>query len=155
LAELSLDDLRRLARNFLVGRGGEAELEDTKRAMETDQQLALEFLSQMQSALDDVAPSGFNPQQWDEIDRRVATLTAPLAKAGLGMGFIGRFFSKLFRKKAPSGPARIKGRSEPAESRPKGPAGEGPTSLLSAEPVVAPPSAPKFQLINKTSISLS
>jgi hypothetical protein len=107
LAELSLDDLRRLARNFLVGRGGEAEHEDTKRAMETDQQLALEFLSQMQSAQDDVAPTGFNPHQWDEIDRRVATQTAPQAKASQGMGFICRFFSKLFRIKAPSGPARI------------------------------------------------
>lgn len=142
MPEISIEDLRRLARNFLIGKGGEAELEDTKRAMETDPQLAMEFLQQMQTAFDDVAPSGFNPAQWKEIDSRVNVLIAPLAKAGLGFGFIGRFFSRLFKKSAPAeGPARIKPKGGPPESRPKPSSSEIPTSLLTSQAVVASPTA--------------
>jgi hypothetical protein len=142
LADLSIDDLRRLARNFLVGRGGEAELEDTKRAMDQDPQLAMEFLQQMQTALDDVAPAGFSPAQWSEIDARVHSLIAPLAKSGLSLGFLGKLFAKLFKKKAApaEAPARIKRKganSEPAARA----SGESPTSLLSSEAVVAPSTA--------------
>lgn len=137
MAELSIDALRSLARNFLIGKGGEAELEDTKRAMESDPQLAMEFLQQMQTALEDSAPAGFTPEQWKDIDGRVAALIAPLAKGGLGLGFIGKLFARLFKKKpASEGPARIKKGRAP-EERPKA-ASESPTSLLSSEPVVAP-----------------
>jgi len=140
LAELSVEELARLARNFLIGKGGEAELEDTKRAMDSDPQAALEFLQQMQTALDDVAPSGFNPAQWKEIDNRVASLSAPLAKSGFGLGFLGKLFGWLFksRPKSENAPARIKRKG--AKEEKSGPKVEAPVSL-SADAVVAPPSA--------------
>ena len=144
MAELSVEESRRLARNFLIGKGGEAELEDTKRAMDTDAQLALEFLQQMQTALDDAAPAGFSPEQWKEVDTRVAAVIAPLAKSGIGLGFIGKLFSKLFKKKsAPAAEARIKRKGGPApeEAKPKAAPSESPTSLLTPEAVVEPPSA--------------
>jgi hypothetical protein len=109
--------------------------------MDSDPQLALEFLQQMQTALDDVAPSGFNPAQWKEIDNRISTLTAPLAKAGFGLGFIGKLFGWLFKKKpaAAEAPARIKkkGAKEEKPSRKS----EAPVSLVSQDAVVAPASA--------------
>jgi hypothetical protein len=140
LAEIGIEELRRLARNFLVGKGGEAELEDTKRAMDSDPQLAMEFLQQMQTALEDSAPAGFSPEQWKEIDHRVEGLITPLAKGGLSLGFIGKFFSRLFKKKpVAEGPSRIKKGGAPRDQGPKAAASESPTSLLSSEPVVAPP----------------
>jgi hypothetical protein len=128
LAELSVEEARRLARNFLTGRGEEAESEQLRQAVETDTAAALELLQQMQSALDDVAPAGFTPEQWKDIDLRVSRLIQPLAKGGLG--FIGRFFSRLFRKKsaapaASGGRIKRKGSPEPATA----PLGEAPTSL--------------------------
>jgi hypothetical protein len=130
LAELSTEELSRLARNFLVGRGGEAELEDTKRAMDTDPQLALEFLQQMQTALDDAAPAGFSPLQWAEVDKRVGQLIEPLAKGG-GLGIIGKLFSRLFRKRGAATPARIKRKGAPQETEARPVLGESPTSLIS------------------------
>lgn len=141
MAELSVEELSRLTRNFLVGRGGEAELEDTKRTMEADPQLAMEFLQQMQTALDEVAPAGFNPEQWAQIDSRITTVMAPLIKSG-GLGFVGKLFGKLFKKnRSADGASRIKRKGAPPEIPSRPVPSESPVSLVSAEPVVAPASS--------------
>ncbi len=97
MAELNVEQAQKLARDFLTGRGGPAISEDARRAMQGDEQLALELLQQMQTALDEIAPAPFTPDQWREVDARVRSLIAPLAKSRFG--FIGRFFSKLFSRK--------------------------------------------------------
>jgi hypothetical protein len=136
LAEISVEALRRLARNFLVGRGGEAELEDTKRTMESDPQLAMEFLQEMQTALDEVAPAGFTPEQWTQIDGRIASLMAPMIKRG-GLGIFGKLFGKIFKKKSPGETAtRIKRKGAPPAEISKPAPSESPISLVSPEPLV-------------------
>ena len=143
MAELGANELKKLARDFLVGRGGEAELEDTKRAMDAGSQLAVALLEEMQSALAETAPAGFSPDQWKEVDARVAALIQPLAKSGFGLGFLGRFFSGLFRKKAaPAASGRIKRKGAPdAEAAPvsAAPASAAPSSLIAGEAPVAAP----------------
>jgi hypothetical protein len=142
LAELNADELKRLARDFLVGRGGEAELEDTKRAMDAGPQLAMAMLQEMQAALDDASPAGFSPDQWKEVDTRVAALIQPLAKSAFGLGFIGKLFSGLFRKKpaaAASGRIKRKGAPEPSvEAGPAAPASAAPSSLITADAPLPP-----------------
>ena len=145
MAELNADELKRLARDFLVGRGGEAELEDTKRAVDAGPELAMALLQEMQAALDDAAPAGFSPDQWKEVDNRVAALIQPLVKSAFGLGFVGKLFSGLFGKKSgtpPSGRIKRKGAPEPAAvALPAVPSSAAPSSLISADAPIVPPAA--------------
>ena len=137
MPDLSTEDVRRLARDFLVGRGGEAELEDAKRAMDAGPALSQELLKQMQAALEDVAPAGFSPDQWKEIDARVAALIQPLAKSSFGLGFLGSLFSRLFKRKAaPKTSGRIKRKGAFDEGAPKAPevSVASPSTLASPSP---------------------
>lgn len=115
MAEQSVEEIRRLARNFLVGKGGPGDLADLKRDMESDHQLPFELLHLMQTALDEVPPAGFSPDQWKEMDARVASMVNPLLRTGFGK--IGNIFSGLFKKRskevAPSARLRRRGIEEP------------------------------------------
>lgn len=70
---------------------------DLKRDMESDPQLPFELLQLMQTALDDVPPAGFSPDQWKELDARVASMVNPLLRTGFGN--LGKFFSSLFKNR--------------------------------------------------------
>lgn len=106
MADLSADEARRLARQFLTGTAAPTEVSRLSAALADDATLALEMLSQMQTALDDVAPSALNAEQDRSVDSRIEALIGPRIKK---RGFFG-WFRKLFGRK----PKRAE---EPAPSR--------------------------------------
>lgn len=132
MAELSADEAQRLARLFLTGKAGAAELSRINVALPEDQTLALELLAQMQNALDDVAPSALSVEQDKSVDARIEALIAPRIKK---RGFFG-WLRKLFRG-APK-PAE-----EPSSSRRRRKGAEPPPAPVAAvpEPSLPLPSA--------------
>lgn len=107
MAELSVEEAQRLARQFLTGKAGEAEIGALRMALETDQTVALELLAQMQTALDDVAPGGLSVEQAGAVKTRVAALIAPrIRRRGLA-GLLKKLFSPKPKaaKPAPAPPA--------------------------------------------------
>jgi hypothetical protein len=119
MAELSADEAQRLARQFLTGMASSADVSRVSAALADDATLALELLTQMQSALDDVAPSALNAEQDRSVDSRIEALIGPRIKK---RGFFG-WFKKLFARKpkpveeaAPS--RRRKRGAEPATPAP-------------------------------------
>jgi hypothetical protein len=95
MAELSVDEAQRLARLFLTGQAGSAEIQRLQNALADDQGAALELLSQMQAALDDSAPSGLTVEQDRVVNGRIEALIAPRVKK---RGFFA-FILKLFKRK--------------------------------------------------------
>ncbi len=94
MAELSADDAQRLARQFLTGKAAKADVARLAAALPEDQTLALELLSQMQAALDDVAPSALSVEQDRSVDARIEALIAPrIKKRGL-FGWLGKLFAR-------------------------------------------------------------
>jgi hypothetical protein len=95
MAELSVDEAQRLARLFLTGQAGDAEVQRLQNALTDDQGAALELLAQMQAALDDSAPAGLNAEQDRTVNGRIEALIAPRVKK---RGFFA-FILKLFKGK--------------------------------------------------------
>jgi hypothetical protein len=145
LAEQSVEEIRRLARNFLVGKGGPGDLEDLKRDMETDSQLPFELLQLMQSALDEVPPAGFSPDQWKEMDARVVSMSNPLLRTGFGK--FGQIFSGLFKKKskAEAVSARLRRRGEEVEPAPASAPTAAPPVLAGLDQLLQPERAPEAE----------
>jgi hypothetical protein len=119
VAELSVDEAQRLARQFLTGMASPADVSRVSNALADDSTLALELLSQMQAALDDVAPSALNAEQDRSVDSRIEALIGPRIKK---RGFFG-WFKKLFGRKPkraeePAPSRRRKRGSEPAAAAP-------------------------------------
>src|SRR6185369_7955437 len=95
MAELSVDEAQRLARLFLTGQAGDAEVQRLQNALTDDQGAALELLAQRQAALDDSAPAGLNAEQDRTVNGRIEALIAPRVKK---RGFFA-FILKLFKGK--------------------------------------------------------
>jgi hypothetical protein len=122
VAELSAAEAQRLARLFLTGRADAADMDRVATALPEDQTLALELLSQMQSALDDVAPTTLSAEQNRSVDSRIEALIGPRIKK---RGLFG-WLKKLFRRSpkpaeeaAPSRRRRRGGSPEPAAPAPE------------------------------------
>ena len=97
MAELGSEEASRLARGFLTGKAGEAEVSRLQVAVQVDEKAALELLRQMQTALDDVAPAGLTRDQWAVVDSRVHALIQPRVKSG-GLAIFAALFD-LFKRK--------------------------------------------------------
>ena len=97
MAELSVEEIRQLARGFLTGQAEPGQLENMKQVLDEDPQLGLELLTQMQSALDEVAPAQLSPEQWKKVDEKVEAVFAPLASGRRGFHPF-RFLAKLFKR---------------------------------------------------------
>lgn len=153
MAGLGKDESSRLSRAFLTGKGGDADLSRIREALPGDNVLAQELLQQMQTALGDVPPAGFTPDQWKEIDGRIYALIKPLARSS--MGFLGRLFAKLFKsspassKAEPSLRTKRRGAAAPAEVQPQAAAQPEPAAMEGMEemapiaPQPSPDSAPE------------
>jgi hypothetical protein len=113
MAELSVEEAQRLARQFLTGLAGDAEVGRLESALADDQTLALELLAQMQSALEDVAPEGLTQEQVKSVDARVEALVGPRIRR---RGLFG-IFKRLFKRRRKPVPARVARRPEPRETR--------------------------------------
>jgi hypothetical protein len=109
MAELSVEEAQRLARNFLTGLAGDAEVGRLESALADDQTLALELLAQIQSALEDVAPEGLTQEQVKSVDARVEALVAPRIRR---RGILG-VFKRLFKRRRKPAPAPVAKRPEP------------------------------------------
>jgi|GEM_PF-3038406 hypothetical protein len=114
MAELSVEEAQRLARQFLTGLAGDAEVGRLESALAEDQTLALELLAQMQSALEDVAPEGLTQDQVKSVDARVEALVGPRIRR---RGFFG-VFKRLFKRRRKPAPARVAGRAKAPEPAP-------------------------------------
>jgi hypothetical protein len=112
MAELSVEEAQRLARQFLTGLAGDAEVGRLESALADDQTLALELLAQMQSALEDVAPEGLTQEQVKSVDARVEALVAPRIRR---RGLFG-IFKRLFKRRRKPVPARVAKRPEAPEA---------------------------------------
>ncbi|HXB98255.1 MAG TPA: hypothetical protein VNZ54_09390 [bacterium] len=111
MAELSVEEAQRLARNFLTGLAGDADVSRLESALADDQTLALELLAQMQTALEDVAPEGLTQDQVKSVDARVEALVGPRIRR---RGLFG-IFKRLFKRRRKPVPARVAKRPEAPE----------------------------------------
>lgn len=111
MIELSVEEINALARGFLTGQGSEAQLQQAQQVLEEDPQFPLELLTQMQSALDDVPPYGFTPEQWQVVDQRVRALYATRVKRQFFNPFA--WLAGLFKKRPVPEPTTAAGEAEP------------------------------------------
>ena len=121
MAELSVEEAQRLARQFLTGLAGDADGGRLESVLAEDQTLALELLAQMQSALEDVAPEGLTQEQVKSVDARVEALVGPRIRR---RGFFG-VFKRLFKRRRKPVPARVARRAnapDPVETPAPAPA---------------------------------
>jgi len=124
MVELSVEEAQRLARQFLTGLAGDAEVGRLESALSDDQTVALELLAQMQTALDDVAPEGLTQDQVKSVDGRVEALVGPRIRR---RGLLG-IFKRLFKRRRKPVPARVAKRPEAPE----------PVAAPAPEPAAAP-----------------
>lgn len=148
MAELSLEEGRRLARQFLTGSASPAEVERLAAFLPEDQTLALELFAQMQAALDDVAPSALTAEQDRSVDARIEALIVPRIRRRGPFGWLGKLFR---RSPKPAAPARRRGLAArvappvpppaPVELPPPSLPAEG-GLMEEVAPIVATPEAP-------------
>jgi len=133
LVELSVEEAQRLARQFLTGKAGEADIQRLQAGLAEDQTLALELLAQIQTALDDVAPSGLTVDQAKSVDSRIEALVVPRIKKSSAFGWLKKFF-----KSKPKSEASEEGEA-PAKRRKFKTGSAGSPQVHEAAVVAAPP----------------
>ena len=132
MADLSVEESQHFVRLFLTGRANDADAARLRSAVESDDNVALELLSQIQSALDDTAPGGLSPEQSRSVDSRIESLVSPRVRSKGPFDFI----KALFRPKVKPASEEVQGprgrkwkRSEPAEAPAPQPAPEAATPV--------------------------
>jgi hypothetical protein len=84
LPELSVEEISRLARQYLAGDPTVAEAQRLNSALQEDPQAALELLTRMQEALDQAQPGGMSPAEWQEVDASVEAIIREMASHSTG-----------------------------------------------------------------------
>lgn len=144
MAELSVEEAQSLARQFLTGKAGDAEIVQLRAALESDQTAALELLAQMQTALEDVAPAGLSVEQSAQVLAQVESLIVPRIQH---RGLVG-LFKKVFGSKSkpllapPAAPASPAPSPSPAPVPVQEKAAALPAEKAT-KPVSAAPAAPR------------
>lgn len=133
MAELSVEEAQRLARQFLTGAASLADVQRLQADLNDD--LSLELLAQIQTALDDVAPAGLTVDQAKSVDSRVEALVVPRIKRSGPFGWL----KKLFKgKPADAAPAkRSKFKTTPTSPAPAPVASPPPVPETLPEPSLA------------------
>ena len=90
MAELSVEEAQRLARQFLTGAASSADVQRLQADLGDD--LSLELLAQIQTALDDVAPAGLTVDQARSVDSRIEALLLPRIKKSGAFGWLKKLF---------------------------------------------------------------
>lgn len=147
MAELSVEEAQSLARQFLTGKAGADEIARLRAALENDQTAALELLAQMQTALEDVAPSGLTLEQGAAVQERLEALIVPRIKRRGLKGIIQRLFGAKRKRPALSASVTAPASAAPAPTAPTAPPPPPPAAASPPPPpasakVSAPPAIP-------------
>ncbi len=135
MAELSVDEAQRLARLFLTGQAGDAEIARLQGALADDQGAALELLAQMQAALDDSAPAGLSAEQDRSVNSRIEALIAPRVKKRGPFSFISKLFKRKPKAEEAPKATRTRRRGAAPAAEPEATSAPAPTAI--PEPMVS------------------